>query len=81
LDKKELDEYFSNHIRQSGDCPDVIFQLAQTDFERAVAIEFFNVHKKLEDVKKDIKWLKWLIISLFGAIIISLIQSAIQSLI
>jgi len=81
LDKKEINEYFNNHIRQTGDCPDMIFRLAKTDFERAVAIEFFNVHKKLEDLKKDIKWLKWLIVSLFGAIVIALIQSALQALI
>ena len=55
-----------------------LFKLAKTPFEKAVAVEFFALHKKLDEqtvsMKKDIDWLKWLIVSIFGITILGVLS-------
>lgn len=53
--------------------PETIFKMAKTDWEKAVAIEFFLVKKKYDAIVKEIEWLKWLIKSVFGIGIIGIL--------
>jgi len=49
-----------------GDCPEDLIKLAKSPFEKAVVIEFFNLHKTCIKIKSEIKWIKWIVISIFG---------------
>jgi hypothetical protein len=73
-----MEDDFKKLIDEYSDCPDEIFKLARTPFEKAVAVEFFALHKKLDEqtssMKKDIDWLKWLIISVFGLSILGVLS-------
>jgi len=62
------------------DCPEKIFKLAQTDFERAVAVEFFLVHKRLDKSSNDSKWLKYIVTSTFGVVVLSILSQYIPIL-
>lgn len=45
--------------------PETIFKMANTDWEKAVAIEFYFVKKKQDNTDNEIKWLKYLVKSVF----------------
>ena len=53
--------------------PDTIFKLAKTDFERAVAIEFFLITKRLDVQATKMKHLNWTIVAIFGVIVLEFI--------
>lgn len=59
------------------DCPDKIFKLATTNFEKAVAIEFFLIHNRLDKSDNDLKWLKYLVKGTFGVVILGIIAQII----
>jgi len=61
-----MDKEFQELIEEYDDCPEELFKLAKTPFEKGVVVEFFKTHEKIEGIKKDISWCKWLIISVFG---------------
>lgn len=67
-----------------GDCPEKLFGLAKTDFEKAVAVEFFIVHKKIDErfgkVEKDISWCKWLITGIFSIVALGTLATYIPRL-
>lgn len=54
--------------------PDTIFKLAKTDFERATAIEFFFITKRLDIQAEKLKHLNWMIIAVFGVIVLEFIS-------
>ena len=71
------EDEFESLIAQYKDCPEDLFKMARTPYEKAVAIEFFMLIKKMDEceaerkkqdavIKKDISWLKWLICAVFG---------------
>lgn len=72
--KKTLKDY----VEQYGDCPEEIFNLAKTKWQKAVAVEFFVQNKKIEKIKNDIKWLKWLISGLFSITVIAIVAEFIM---
>ena len=41
--------------------PQTLFEMAKTDWEKAVAIEFHLTNQKIDKNSNDLKWLKWLI--------------------
>ena len=55
-------------------CIHNLVNLAKSDFEKAAVIEFINMDAKVKEdfarIKTELKWVKWLIISLFSAIIL-----------
>jgi len=51
---------------RNGDCPQKLVELAKTPFERAVVVEFINVHELCIKMKNELKWIKWIVISIFG---------------
>jgi hypothetical protein len=63
------------------DCPVEIYDLATTKWEKSVALGFLDVHKKLSDLNKDIQWLKYIIKTIFGILVISVIAQIILRLI
>jgi len=73
-----MDKEFEELIKQYNDCPETLFKMAKTPFEREVAVEFFALHKKLDEqtltMKKDIDWCKWLIISVFGLTVLGVLS-------
>ena len=55
-------------------CIHNLVNLAKTDFEKAAVIEFINMDAKIREdfarIKNELKWVRWLIIGLFSAIIL-----------
>jgi len=55
-------------------CIGDLIPLASTPFEKQVVIEFVSVEKKLSEelskIKTELKYVKWMVMALFGAIII-----------
>ena len=64
---------FEDYIKEHGDCPEEIFDLAKTKWQKAVAVEFFVQNKKMEEMKNDIKWLKRLVTGMFSVTVIALV--------
>jgi len=62
------------------DCPDKIFKLAKTEYEKAVAVEFFLIHRRLDESDNDTKWLKYLVKAVFSVGVIGLIMQVLSSL-
>jgi len=60
--------------------PETIFKLAKTDWEKAVAIEFFFVKRKMDNQDNEIKWLKWLCRAVFGVGVVGVIVQVIPKL-
>ena len=75
---KAMDNEFEELVEKYKDCPKELFEMATTRFEKAVAVEFFALHKKIDEqtstMKKDIDWLKWLIVSIFGITILGVLS-------
>jgi len=72
------------------DCPEELLKLATTNFEKATVIELIEFNKKLEGskselsnklegLKKDVQWLKWMIKGLFLLTVIAVIAQVINS--
>jgi len=55
------------------DCPEELVKLANTNFEKACVIELIEFSKKMEGLKKDISWLKYLVKAIFTVTIVSVI--------
>ena len=66
------------------DCPEELLKLATTNFEKATVIELIEFSKKLEGskselgnklegLKKDVQWLKYLVKAIFTVTIVSVI--------
>lgn len=62
------------------DCPEKVFSLAKTSFEKAVAIEFFLMHKRMDKSDNDTKWLKYLVKGTFGVVVLAFITQVIPML-
>jgi hypothetical protein len=62
---------------QYDDCPMEIYELAKTSWQKAVALEFFDIHKKLSDFSKDIEWLKYMIKGVFAVTVIAVVANLI----
>lgn len=59
------------------DCPETLVQLANTKFERSVVLEFLNMDKKVERLFNELKWLKWLTISVLTVILLNIVKGLI----
>jgi len=55
------------------DCPEELVKLANTNFEKACVIELIEFSKKMEGLKKDISWLKYLVKAIFTVTIVSVL--------
>jgi len=82
---------FEEFMEQYGDCPEELFKMAKTPFQKAVAVEFYNIISKIDEhnnnrkreiaeVKKDISWCKWLTMALFGVVVLGVVAQNIQNL-
>ena len=64
-------------VNKKRDCSETLVQLANTRFERSVVVEFLNIDKKVERVFNELKWLKWLTVSVFIVILLNIIKGLI----
>jgi hypothetical protein len=59
----------------SNGCIGELIQLASTPFEKKAVIEFAAIERKsaeeLSKIKMELKYIKWLIIAIFGTIVIT----------
>jgi len=60
------DEEFKKLVEEYKDCPEELYKMAKTKWQKLVAVEFFHLYKQLEGMEKNMKWLKWLIVAVFG---------------
>lgn len=73
-DDKDIKEFLAKHSGEDGeDCPNVVFKLAKGEWQKSVAIEFMNIHKKIDNCTKDIEWTKWLVIATFTVVVLNFI--------
>lgn len=66
MSKDKISTKFIEALVKYEDCPETIFKLATTDFEKAVAVEFFLVNKKQETISTKLTYLEKIILSVFG---------------
>lgn len=75
-----IDEEFLKALKESGDCPEKIFKLAKSDFEKQVAIEFFrnsSDHKVIAEKLGNLEKLLYAILGGTGVIGIGFIVKTI----
>ena len=60
--------------------PETLFKMAKTDFEKAVAIEFFMVSKHFVEQDNEIKWLKYLVKAVFGVGVLGILIEVIPKI-
>ena len=75
---KKVSPEFKEAILKFQDCPEDLFKMAKSDFEKATAIEFFGLFTRLEKVDKDLEWIKWLVKGIFGVTLIAVIAQIIS---
>jgi hypothetical protein len=84
LDDKEFLETLRT-LDKAEDCPDELIKLAKTPFEKTVCVEFFKLYKEFvthkAEQKSDMRWLKWLVTSVFSVSVITLLFQLIKGLI
>jgi len=67
-------EDIADFIAQNGDCPEVLIKMARTKWQKAVAIEFVRQAHEMEKVVNDQKWIKWMVMSIFGLAILGVLS-------
>jgi hypothetical protein len=78
LEKDEIDDFIASHGGE--DCPEVLLKMAKGNWQKAVAIEFVRLHEKCNDMKKDLSWNRWLLIAMFGVIVLEFLSQVINGL-
>jgi len=62
-----LSPEFTEAIKEFGDCPAEIYKLATTNFEKAVAVEFFKNQEDRNLMKSSMGHLEYLLKLILGA--------------
>lgn len=70
---KKVSPEFMEAILKFQDCPEDLFKMAKSDFEKATAIEFFGLSTRLEKVDKDLEWIKYIVKAIFGVTLVAVI--------
>ena len=83
MDDEEFYKWLKTADETEGyDCPEELVRMATSPFEKAVCVEFFKLYKEFtelkQDVKSNFKWMRWLVGSIFGTVILVLIVSVIK---
>ena len=60
---KKINKILEGH---KEDCPTDLIKMSHTKWQKTVAIEFIKMYKEVLELKANQKWLKWLIVSVFG---------------
>lgn len=70
-----------------NDCPEKLIKMAESSWQKQVAVEFVLVHKRINErnerfakIESNIKWCKWLIVSVFGIAALGLLTQWIPSI-
>lgn len=73
--EKELLEEVKKMLSANGsDCPADLIKMARTKWQKTVAIEFLHLYKETLEIKTNQKWLKWLIVSVFGLSVLGVLS-------
>ena len=80
MSKDNISNDFMIALSEYGDCPETIFKLAKTDFEKAVAVEFFLVNKKQESVTTKLVILEKMIFAVFGVGVVGVLVAVIPKI-
>jgi len=49
-------------------CPNGVFVMAKTKWQREVGVEFMKIHEKIQDLRTELRWIKFIL----GAITITM---------
>lgn len=69
----QVSKDFMEAMDKFKDCPEELFKMAKSDFEKATAIEFFELHKECAILKDHMKMLETMIAAVFGVGVIGLL--------
>jgi DNA-binding HxlR family transcriptional regulator len=61
--------------KKEEDCPVQVFQLAKTKWQKSVALEFHEVELALNELKSELRQIKWVIGSILIPIIFLILRS------
>lgn len=78
--KTEVSKEFMEAIVKYSDCPEEIFKMAKSQFERAIAVEFFKNEKEHAVIKSHLKLLEAMIVAVFGIGVIGVLINVIPKL-
>jgi len=59
--------------KEEKDCPQELIKLADSPFERLVAIEFVKFDNSLKEVKNEMRWLKRICFGVLLAVALNII--------
>jgi len=71
--KTKVSEEFIEVMTKFKDCPEELFKMAKSDFEKATAIEFFELHKEYAIIKDHVKMLEAMVVAVFGVGVIGVL--------
>jgi len=57
----------------SKDCPEAIFKTARTKWQKEVALGFVNISDKVNRINNDVKWLKYIIVTVLLGISLNIV--------
>ena len=59
--------------KNSKDCPEAIFKTARTKWQKEVALGFVNISDKVNRINNDVKWLKYIIVTVLLGISLNIV--------
>lgn len=59
--------------KDKRDCPEAIFRMAKSPWQKEVALEFVKIHDKIAELSNDLKWVKWLAVGVLMTIVVDII--------
>ena len=63
---EEISSEFQKYLKENVDCPDKIFKMAKTPWQKAVAVEFFKNQEDRNLIKKGQDHIEYLIKLILG---------------
>lgn len=71
--KQTTDKIFLNYINENKDCPEKIFNMAKTPWQKQVAVEFFNNEKFHTASETRLANLEKITFSILGVSVLSVV--------
>lgn len=72
-------ENWEDYVELNGDCPETIFKMANTPWEKAVALEFLSNHKDREIIKEKLAMQGKLLWGILGLTALAVLAQFIQT--
>jgi len=73
--KNNINKKSKNITKSSNkkDCPNAIFKTARTNWQKEVALEFVDMSSKVSKINNDVKWLKYIIVTVLLGISLNIV--------